>query len=50
MGVKLDDKAVRAIEEILAKKNEAIVSIRKDGIVVAEQKTKVIFRSSQSRD
>lgn len=50
MGVKLDDKAIKAIEEIISKRNDAIVSVRKDGVVVAEQKTKVIFRSNQSRD
>lgn len=47
--VKLDDKAIKAIEEIIAKKGDAVVSVRKDGIVIAEQKTKVIFRSDQSR-
>lgn len=50
MGVKLDDKAIKAIEEIISKRNDAVVSVRKDGVVVAEQKTKVIFRSNQSRD
>lgn len=49
MGVKLDDKTIKAIEEIISKRNDAIVSVRKDGIVVAEQKTKVILRSNQSR-
>ena len=47
--VKLDDKAIKAIEAIIAKKGDAVVSVRKDGIVIAEQKTKVIFRSDQSR-
>lgn len=45
MLVKVDTYAVKCIEEILKRGNNAVVRRYKDGVVVSEQLQKVKYRS-----
>ena len=47
MIVKINDDAIRAIEAILKRGNDAIVYRYKDGVVVSEQTRKITYRTVQ---
>lgn len=49
MIVKLDDDAKAAIEVILKRGNDAIVRRKGNGVVVLEEKRKIIYTPSPSR-
>lgn len=47
MVVKINDTAIKAIESILNRGNDAIVYRNKNGVVVSEQTRKTIYRTAQ---
>ena len=46
MNVKISDDAIRAIETILRRGNDALVYRNKDGVVVAEQTRRIQYRTA----
>lgn len=41
--IRIDERVKEAIEKILNSRKDALVSVRKDGIVVAEHHTKITY-------
>ena len=48
-AVELNKAAIKAIEEIISRKKDAVVYCNKNGVVVAEQNTKIAYRTEPSR-
>jgi hypothetical protein len=47
LNVTITDDAIKAIETILRRGNDAVVYRNKDGVVVAEQTRKITYRTAQ---
>ncbi len=45
----LDNDVVRHIEAIVGRGNDALVQMRKDGIVVIEQKKQVVYKADKNK-
>lgn len=45
----VDKNAVRHIEAIVGRGNDALVQMRKDGIVVIEQKKQVVYKADKNK-
>lgn len=45
----LDRDSIRHIEAIVGRGNDALVQMRKDGIVVIEQKKQVVYKSDKNK-
>jgi len=46
--VKIDERTKAAIEEILSRRKDAIISVRKGEIVIYERTDKLKYRTTQS--
>ncbi len=49
MAVKIDDKVIAAVEEILKRGNDAVIRRKGDSVVVLEEKRKIIYNPSSNR-
>lgn len=43
MIVKFDDKALKAISDILRRGNDAVIRKRKDGFIILEEQKKILY-------
>lgn len=50
MQVKLDDKVKEAVEAILQRGNDAVIRRKGDGVIVLEEKRKIIYNPSLKRE
>ena len=50
MQVKLDDKVKEAVEAILRRGNDAVIRRKGDGVIVLEEKRKIVYNPALKRE
>ena len=49
MAVKIDIQVIAAVEEILKRGNDAVIRRKGDGVIVLEEKRKIVYKPLSDR-